>query len=406
MEKDGELSVLVEGFGKAPTKEIKVAKLARGIAPFMSYTANYNEIEILPLYHRSHNVDGSITYFGMPKLLAVGSWATCSQIVAEVVVQTKYFTRPESKSEHAVKIRPFMSILVNANKGKKGEPSILALSSGKPKVPTAFSVTMIDTSNDTCAICNSKVIKDNKFMYSSSKPKQCKGCNLLDYQDMPIKFLVNYFGSVALCVDWKCQADYIEPRVNSDDTSVQKAEQNKFKPTLDDCFKLFTEKEKIANYKCDKCNKEGTAELQVLISKLPDILIIHLKRFLFTDNYVEKLGVKVNFPIQKLNMSKWLTPTMAATTFTSTFSGSSKGPVSEYDLYAITNHHSFTASGGHYTAYIESELCKEVWVECDDTTLRGISVAEAVTKDAYLLFYKRRVMSASNIINLTYQSFT
>ena len=106
-------------------------------------------------------------------------------------------------------------------------------------------------------------------------------------------------------------------------------------------------------------------------------------------------------------MAKWLANSSSLTHsfYGTTAAATSKTPP-EYDLYAIANHHSYTASGGHYTAYIQSEESGEVWVECDDQTLKGIGIAEVVTKDAYLLFYKRRVLSASNIINLTYQSFT
>ncbi len=73
----------------------------------------------------------------------------------------------------------------------------------------------------------------------------------------------------------------------------------------------------------------------------------------------------------------------------------------EYDLYGVTNHLSYTASHGHYTSYIHNEECGDVWVECDDETLRGLKSSEVVTKDAYLLYYKRHVLSPSNVISLT-----
>lgn len=124
---------------------------------------------------------------------------------------------------------------------------------------------------------------------------------------------------------------------------------------------------------------------------------------------MEKLGTKVNFPLQKLSMARWLTGTQAGTSHSycsGSTGGSSKTTSPDYDLYAIANHHSFSASGGHYTAYIQSKESPDVWVECNDQSLRGLGPAEVVTEKAYLLFYKRRVLSASNIINLTYHSFT
>ncbi len=116
----------------------------------------------------------------------------------------------------------------------------------------------------------------------------------------------------------------------------------------------------------------------------------------------------MNFPLQKLNMARWLSvmQSMSHSFYSGSTGGSSKATSCEYDLYAIANHHSSSASGGHYTSYIQSTDCPDVWVECDDQALRGMAPSEVATKDAYLLFYKRRVLSASNIINLTYQSFT
>jgi len=408
-DKAPQLTVLIEAPGK-PSKEIRTVEFSKEIAPFMSNTVNFNEIEILPLYQRySNKPDEALTYMGLPKLIAIGSWATCGQIVNEVISQVKYFIQSDQTSHTgSQKIMPPMGIAWSATKHSKVHPPITKTPSiSHSKAPSQFKVTMIDTSTDTCAICSSRIFSGNKFLYST-KTKQCRGCNLLDYADTPIKFIVNYFGCVAICVDWKNPQDYIAPKIRSEAPSRKGSDIGKNKPTLEECLKLFTAKEKISDYKCEKCNKTSAAEMQVLISKLPDILIIHFKRFMFMDDYIEKLAVHVNFPLRKLNMSPWIIPSLGGS-YSSSFA--TKGPVNEYDLYAIANHHSMTASGGHYTAFIESEEAgqdKSVWVECDDTALRGIAGKDVVTSEAYLLFYKRRVMSASNIVNLTYldQNFT
>ena len=75
----------------------------------------------------------------------------------------------------------------------------------------------------------------------------------------------------------------------------------------------------------------------------------------------------------------------------------------EYNLYAVINHYTFATSGGHYTAYIQSSE-GNIWVNCNDDILHCLSAENVVTKNAYLLFYKRSVMTSSNIIHLTYQS--
>lgn len=67
------------------------------------------------------------------------------------------------------------------------------------------------------------------------------------------------------------------------------------------------------------------------------------------------------------------------------------------------NHYSFSSIGGHYAAFVKSESTKDVWVKCNDSKLECYSDKEVVTNDAYMLFYRRRVMTSSNVINLAYQ---
>eukprot|EP00826_Nyctotherus_ovalis_P004688 TRINITY_DN11030_c0_g3_i1.p1 TRINITY_DN11030_c0_g3~~TRINITY_DN11030_c0_g3_i1.p1 ORF type:complete len:249 (+),score=41.52 TRINITY_DN11030_c0_g3_i1:671-1417(+) len=247
-------------------------------------------------------------------------------------------------------------------------------------------------SSGVCAVCSSKAI-----CFQATKVGNCRGCNLMKYPHVQIKALVNYFGNVAICADWKDTANYKQPyNINQ---GIVRLEQNSTRLTLEECFNVFTSEEKIPKYKCGHCNSEGTANLQLLITKLPDILIIHLKRFLYSDNFTEKLDTLINFPLQKLNMFKWFASAPAD-------SEASKLPSTEYNLYAVTNHQSYTAAGGHYTTFIKSAESEGAWVECDDSDLKGVSEAGIVTKDAYLLFYRRKMMSASNIVNLTYKTFT
>lgn len=388
IEEEEHYLILMDSSSKSYGREVKIARSSQHLAPYMTHTVDYSDVEVLPVYNRHLNEEGAAKFFGMPKLLAIGTWCTCSQIAAEVVNQIKAFCQPDSKSGN--KIMPFMNIAGNAVSRGNGRALVTSVFDF-PKIPGTFTISMVDLSTDTCAICGSR-------MYATQfKTQSCKGCDILDHHSEYIKDLVNHFRNVAICVDWKNRGDYVDPIIKGEKPPT--IEETKKTPTLEDCIDIFTSAEKIPKYECDRCKKEGTAELQVFISKLPDILIVHLKRFLFADNFVEKLDFAVDFPLEKLNMGKWLYkgPNGQAV---------AKPPSIEYDLYAITNHLSYTAIGGHYTAFIHSGTCKDSWVECDDTMLQRIVEAEVKSKDAYLLFYKRRVMSGSNIINLTYQSFT
>jgi ubiquitin C-terminal hydrolase len=69
---------------------------------------------------------------------------------------------------------------------------------------------------------------------------------------------------------------------------------------------------------------------------LPDILVVHLKRFSYSRYLKNKLDTFVNFPIRNLDLSKYVK--------------SKDGPSHMYELYAISNHYG-GLGGGHYTAY-------------------------------------------------------
>ena len=62
-----------------------------------------------------------------------------------------------------------------------------------------------------------------------------------------------------------------------------------------------------------------------------------------------------------------------------------------YDLYAVSNHFG-SLNGGHYTAYAQNPIDKK-WYEFDDSDVSKIDGSSAVTKAAYVLFYRRRKTS-------------
>ncbi len=47
----------------------------------------------------------------------------------------------------------------------------------------------------------------------------------------------------------------------------------------------------------------------------------------------------------------------------------------------------------------------ELWLKCNDNTVSRIDKSDIISKDAYILFYKRKEFTASNIINFTAPPF-
>lgn len=79
--------------------------------------------------------------------------------------------------------------------------------------------------------------------------------------------------------------------------------------------------------------------------KLPDILIIHIKRFNMNAKHKEKIRNKINFPLHELNMSKYKILDLNSNVQDSDY-------CDVYDLYGVSNHIG-GMNGGHYTAYIK-----------------------------------------------------
>ncbi|XP_077370928.1 ubiquitin carboxyl-terminal hydrolase 19 isoform X2 [Festucalex cinctus] len=158
--------------------------------------------------------------------------------------------------------------------------------------------------------------------------------------------------------------------------------------TLEQCLNLFTKPEVLAPeeaWYCPKCQQHREASKQLLLWRLPNILIIQLKRFSFRSFiWRDKINDMVDFPVRNLDLSK--------------FCIGQKDEVQHppiYDLYAVINHYGGMI-GGHYTAYARlpsdknSQRSDVGWRLFDDSTVTMVEESQVVTRYAYVLFYRRR----------------
>lgn len=139
-----------------------------------------------------------------------------------------------------------------------------------------------------------------------------------------------------------------------------------------DCFSCFSEPEildKQNEWFCPKCRKHVQASKVLEVFKVPQVLIIHLKRFRIQGFSREKLTTPVNFPVDNLDVSQYV------------IGDQKPGP---YELFAVSNHFGALA-GGHYTASVKLD---SKWFYCNDSEI-------AETKDlsetsSYVLFYRQK----------------
>ena len=138
---------------------------------------------------------------------------------------------------------------------------------------------------------------------------------------------------------------------------------------------------------------------QLHLWRLPEVLIVHLKRFLNERGMFGGVGrkneSKVRLPMEGLDLRPYLADSMNAV----------GANVPKYDLFATVNHAGIMEFG-HYYSCIRTDYTTKItnfydyfnetdgqeWNLFNDEKVRGISKKEleSLSKDSYLLFYRRR----------------
>ncbi|KAI4259967.1 MAG: hypothetical protein L6R42_004281, partial [Xanthoria sp. 1 TBL-2021] len=141
------------------------------------------------------------------------------------------------------------------------------------------------------------------------------------------------------------------------------------------------------------------ATKQVTIETLPQVLILHLKRFQY-DNAggTQKIWKKVGYPLD-LEIPKEVFPQHKRGGIVA------HGGLPKYRLIGVVYHHGKNASGGHYTVDVRRQDGKE-WIRLDDTVIRRVrseDVAEGGSEedpkvlDAALQQHKDGAVSSQNL---------
>jgi hypothetical protein len=247
----------------------------------------------------------------------------------------------------------------------------------------------------------------------------CQGCNL------PIEGY-NVVGNVisthtSLALDWVDPSAYYDLMVRPvADPSFKELETRmgaRAGVTLEACLDEYTKEDTLEEetWRCSRCKALRRASTKTKLWKLPDILVIHIKRFQSAGRWRDKVRTRVSFPLEGLRMSRWL------------YKGEGDGPSSGgeagddevYDLYGVINHVG-CMSGGHYTAACRSRSLNRdgsheglqpcapgvwkvapTWLHFDDEYVEMAHPDDVVAgNSAYVLFYSRRKFRPSNVLNM------
>lgn len=138
--------------------------------------------------------------------------------------------------------------------------------------------------------------------------------------------------------------------------------------TLYDCLDLLTASEILEGWKGERFQMTRRIQKTLCLWKIPNLLIIHLKRFL---SVLAKNNTMVEIPFL-----------IDVTPYTMTFTESK----TQYSLYAIANHVG-ALHGGHYFAFCKDK--NDQWFKYDDASVSSLRPEDINGPANYCLFYRR-----------------
>ncbi|OAF71337.1 hypothetical protein A3Q56_00916 [Intoshia linei] len=141
---------------------------------------------------------------------------------------------------------------------------------------------------------------------------------------------------------------------------------------IQDCMEKFAQPEILDEdnpWYCSSCKTKSKASKQLLIERVPDTLIIHIKRYIFRNGCAIKINKRVTFPYESLDVSCLVVN-----------SNSEK-----YDLLGCICHEG-NMNVGHYTSFVRHPFDKTFRIYNDS----NVGVQNLAIENAYVLVYKKQ----------------
>jgi ubiquitin carboxyl-terminal hydrolase 8 len=168
-----------------------------------------------------------------------------------------------------------------------------------------------------------------------------------------------------------------------------------------ECLRSYCQEEMLSGdevWKCPHCRCEREATKQIILTRLPQFLVIHFKRFSASKTEsARKIHTPIEFPLYGLNMDKYMIqrPPPAITDGETKVDAAITPPFS-YDAYGVLRHLGSTGNGGHYISMVR-DPGRGIWRRYDDERTADFDPAKLAPRDrltnheAYIVFYQRQV---------------
>ncbi|KAL4943719.1 hypothetical protein BDV06DRAFT_130592 [Aspergillus oleicola] len=167
------------------------------------------------------------------------------------------------------------------------------------------------------------------------------------------------------------------------------------------CLRSYCQEEMLSGdevWKCPYCKCERVATKQIIITRAPQILVVHFKRFSASKTQsARKIHTPVDFPLHGLRMDDFVytqprsgdpPPSSQDTSTLAT------EPPFTYDAYGVLRHIGASMGSGHYISLVR-DASRQCWRRFDDGRATDFIPRDLSFKDrlqneqAYIVFYER-----------------
>lgn len=167
------------------------------------------------------------------------------------------------------------------------------------------------------------------------------------------------------------------------------------------CLRSYCQEEMLSGdevWKCPHCKCKRMATKQIIITRAPQILVVHFKRFSASKTQrARKIHTPVEFPLHGLRMDDFVVNSSksapAADSRASGATSATVGPFT-YDAFAVLRHIGSSMSSGHYISLVR-DAERQCWRKFDDERATDFNPRDLRGRDrlqneqAYIVFYER-----------------
>ncbi|XP_072379109.1 ubiquitin carboxyl-terminal hydrolase 32-like isoform X1 [Diabrotica undecimpunctata] len=216
--------------------------------------------------------------FGMPLLLGFNGKSSCQSLYEEVWNQVTRLLSPLPQSD---------------------QPNHATDCDDSLGYEFPFTLKAVLQGGQICAICH--------------WTQFCRGCIIPCSEELLVNMCSSSLNNMCISIDWDPTALHLRYQTSREKTwleheSVVTCRKLHAEPIdLDYCLRAFTSEERLeTKYHCSSCQDHQPATKKMQIWRLPPILIIHLKRFVFVNNKWVKTQKVVNFPFKNFDPTSYL----------------------------------------------------------------------------------------------------